>query len=86
MNGQSTLVGTFFDSNGRPHVFVWKPGQSRPTDLGTGPADTPGVVAFGVAINERGDVVGYTCDRFDASLRFCFLDAKTRAILWKLKN
>jgi len=84
MNGQSTLVGTFLGSDGRPHVFVWKPGQSQPTDLGTGPSDTPGVGTIGVAINERGDVIGYTCDRYtgDGS---CSLDAKTHAILWRHK-
>jgi len=86
MNGQSTLVGTSVAADGRPHVFVWKPGESRPTDLGTGPSDTPGVGAFAVAINERGDVVGYSCDNFKASEGFCYLTAKTRAILWRLKS
>lgn len=84
MNGQSTLVGTSIAADGRPHVFVWKPGQSKPTDLGTGPTETPGVGAIAVAINERGDVVGYSCDNYLASEGFCYLNAKTRAILWRL--
>jgi uncharacterized membrane protein len=83
MNGQSTLVGTSIGADSRPHVFVWKPGQSKPTDLGTGPTDTPGVGAIAVAINERGDVIGYTCDNFHAAGWYCPYDAKTRAILWR---
>lgn len=82
MNGQSTLVGTSLAPDGRPHVFVWKPGQSNPSDLGTGPGDTPGLGAMAVAINERGDVVGYTCDNFTTD-GLC--TGNPRAVLWRRK-
>ena len=31
------------------------------------------------------DVIGYTCDSFD-SAGFCYLNGKTRAILWRTKQ
>jgi probable HAF family extracellular repeat protein len=56
-----TVVGTSLTAEGKPHVFVWKPGESALTDLGAG---------VPVAINARGDVIGYT---------------GPRAILWRVK-
>ena len=86
MNGQSTLVGTSVAAEGRLHVFVWQPGQSTVTDLGTGPSNVRSAGAVAVAINTRGDVIGYTCDKFVEGTQFCALDAKTHAILWKRRG
>jgi len=82
MNDQTAVVGTSLTSDGKPHVFVWKPGQSAPTDLGGGPPGA-GVGAVAVAINTRGDIIGYTCA--DYSYGYCALGGPSRAILWRVK-
>ena len=82
MNDQTAVVGTSLTSDGKPHVFVWKPGQSAPTDLGGGPPGA-GVGAVAVAINTRGDIIGYTCANY--SYGYCVLGGPSRAILWRVK-
>ena len=83
MNDQSTVTGTSLTADGKPHVFVWKPGQAQPTDLGGGPPGAGGVGAVAVAINTRGDIIGYTCASY--SNGFCALGGPSRAILWRVK-
>jgi probable HAF family extracellular repeat protein len=83
MNDQTAVVGTSLTAEGKPRAFVWKPGQAALTDLGAGPPGTPGVGmgTVAVAINARGDIIGYTCASYD---RWCLLDTY-RAILWRVK-
>jgi probable HAF family extracellular repeat protein len=60
INNQNMVTGSSLTVDGRPHVFVWVPGQAGLTDLGMGPAGTPGEGALAVAINDRGDIIGRT--------------------------
>lgn len=86
MNDQSTLVGTSLTAEGKPHAFVWKPGQAVLTDLGAGPPGSPGagIGTVAVAINARGDILGYTCANYDRG--FCFFGGTYRAILWRVRT
>lgn len=85
MNDQSAVVGTSLTADGKPHVFVWKPGQATLTDLGAGPPGSPGagIGTVAVAINARGDILGYTCAVYEWGS--CSLQ-NYRAILWRRKN
>ena len=82
MNDQSTVVGTSLTAEGKPHVFVWKSGQSGLTDLGAGPPGAGGTGTVAVAINARGDIIGYTCANYADG--WC-LNGPLRAILWRVK-
>jgi len=81
VNALGTVIGTGQTAQGNPHVFVWKPGQAGLQDLGTGSDGADGAIA--VAINGRGDILGYTCSVSSGS--YCAYDATSRAILWRVK-
>jgi probable HAF family extracellular repeat protein len=82
LNNLSMVTGTSMTAAHKRHVFVWQPGQAILKDLGTG--GVPGEGAIAVAINARGDIIGYTCSQ--GSLNYCSEEASSRAILWKVKQ
>lgn len=86
INDQSTVVGRSLTAEGKPHAFVWKPGQAALTDLGAGPPGSPaaGIGTVAVAINARGDILGYTCADYDRG--YCLLLGTYRAILWRVET
>jgi len=85
LNDGGLVVGTSLTPDGVPHAFVWKAGEAESEDLGTGPAGSPGagIGTVAVAINARGDVLGYTCSRFERGL--CDSGGTYRAILWRVQ-
>jgi probable HAF family extracellular repeat protein len=88
MNDQSTIAGFSLTIDGKPHVFVWKPGHAGLTDLGIGPAGTVAEGALAIAINARGDIIGRTvgaCFQRSDDGRCYWWDGPSRAILWRVK-
>ena len=75
VNDLSMVVGTDQTVDGHNHVFVWTP-QRGTVDLGAGLAEE----AHAVAINARGDIIGYTCPRSCTGW-----EQDSRAILWRVK-
>ena len=80
LNDRSMLIGTSQGDYGRAHVFVWQPGQARLKDLGTGGRHKEAVA---VAINSRGDIIGYSCSY--SFFNNCPENATSRAVLWRIK-
>jgi probable HAF family extracellular repeat protein len=86
LNDRGMVAGTSLTADGVPHAFVWKAGEAESEDLGTGPAGSPGagIGTVAVAINARGDVLGYTCSRFEGGV--CDSRGTYRAILWLVQD
>jgi len=79
LNDLSMVVGSSGTAQGESHVFVWTPARGI-VDLGAGlSADQ----ANAVAINARGDIIGFTCHPGGAGL--CWPGEGSRAILWRVK-
>lgn len=93
MNNSGVVTGSGYTASRVEHVFVWTP--ERMFDLGVGPAPARGARA--IAINARGDILGYSyvepCT-VHATGGMCRGTAATgaavirptRAILWRRKN
>ena len=81
MNDDDIVTGTSLTSDRIAHVFVWKASQGQTIDLGTGPASAGGAATFAVAINARGDIIGYTC----ATYTWPACGAPHRAVLWRVR-
>jgi probable HAF family extracellular repeat protein len=81
LNDLSMVIGTSQGDYLRAHVFVWQPGQARLKDLGTGGTHKE---ALAVAINARGDIIGYSCS--GGVFNNCPESASSRAILWRIKT
>lgn len=87
MNDLGMITGHSVTTQGTLHVFVWKPGQQEATDLGVGLPASGGDMAGAIAMNARGDIIGWTttCVRdYDQSCRVPYRGG-TRAILWRVK-
>jgi probable HAF family extracellular repeat protein len=80
INDQGLIAGYSMASGGKPHVVVWHAGQAALTDLGIGPPGVQGDGAVAVAMNARGDIIGY------AAQFACSVGCATRAILWRVKQ
>jgi probable HAF family extracellular repeat protein len=72
MNVQGSVIGATTTGPNQMHAFVWN--GSQMIDLGAGPL---GPSSAATAINDRGDVVGWSGDVNDNGPR--------RAVLWKLR-
>jgi probable HAF family extracellular repeat protein len=86
LNNVGMVVGSSQTSTTVRHVFVWN--QGLMTDLGRGAVAAPAIGAEAVAINSRGDILGFTYSvRCWFSTSVCFAPggnpAPTRAILWR---
>jgi probable HAF family extracellular repeat protein len=86
LNNVGMVAGSSLTSTGVRHVFMWN--QGHMTDLGKGAVAAPAIGAEAVAINSRGDIVGFTYSvRCWFSNGVCFAPggdpAPTRAILWR---
>lgn len=77
LNDSSMVTGSSRTAQGKSHVFLWTPERGI-VDLGTGPSAAE---AQAVAINARGDIVGYSCTTDCWSW-----DTMRRAILWRKKG
>ena len=77
LNDSSMVTGSSRTTQGKSHVFVWTPERGI-VDLGTGSSAQE---SQAVAINARGDIVGYSC-----TTDCWFWDSKRRAILWRKKS
>ena len=83
MNEDGVVVGTSITSGGEVHAFVWSRSAGM-RDLGTGPFGTPGIGTVAVAINARGDVIGYAMPCMTQSgVSSCSYWSTTRPILWR---
>jgi probable HAF family extracellular repeat protein len=81
MNEGGTVAGTTVTASGEVHAFVW----SRATgmrDLGSGPFGAPQVGSVAVAINDRGDVLGYAQPCPTNYRGYCY-GGPIRAVLWR---
>jgi probable HAF family extracellular repeat protein len=88
LNNLGMVIGSSVTSWGGVHVFVWQSGTGL-MDLGVGPAAGEEDGALAVAINARGDIIGYTatCSHFGSSeTLYCLPNAQSRGILWRKKN
>jgi len=79
LNDLSMVVGSSGTAQGESHVFVWTPERGI-VDLGAG---LSAAQANAVAINARGDIIGFTCHPGGAGL--CWPGEGSRAILWRVK-
>jgi len=77
LNDRSMALGTGMTGEGKSHVFVWSPDRGT-VDLGAGPR---GEDATAVAINARGDVIGFTF-----SSQAPWPGEPPRAVLWRKKG
>jgi probable HAF family extracellular repeat protein len=88
LSESGSVIGASVTATGSVHAFVWRRDRGM-VDLGTGPAGT-GRYAVAVAMNSRGDIIGYTatCSTSEyggmVSLS-CGFDDESRAILWRRK-
>jgi probable HAF family extracellular repeat protein len=88
LSESGSVIGASNTATGRAHAFVWQRDRGM-VDLGTGPAGA-GRDAVAVAMNSRGDIIGYTatCSTSEyggvASVS-CAFDGESRAILWRRK-
>lgn len=85
MNEQGVVAGTSITASGDVHAFVW----TRVTgmrDLGVGPFGAPGVGTVVVAINDRGDILGYAVPCAVNYQGYCGGQRPVRAILWRSTN
>jgi probable HAF family extracellular repeat protein len=58
--GSASTAGTNGQPYGLPHAFLWDPGTRRMQDLGTLPGTLPEMNSTALAINNKGQVVGYS--------------------------
>jgi probable HAF family extracellular repeat protein len=85
MNEQGVVAGTSITAAGDVHAFVWtRTGGMR--DLGAGPFGAPGVGTVVVAINDRGDILGYAVPCAVNYQGYCGGQLPVRAILWRSTN
>jgi probable HAF family extracellular repeat protein len=80
LNNLSMVVGNGLTAQGKSHVFVWRPGQPTLLDLGAGMSADE---AAPVAVNARGDIIGFTCTGTGGAS--CWHGASARALLWRVK-
>lgn len=86
LSESGSVVGTSLTATGEAHAFVWQRDRGM-VDLGRGPAGT-GRAAVAVAINSRGDIIGYTAtchtpEYGGVVFLYCSFDDESRAILWR---
>lgn len=87
LNNQGMVVGSGWTAAKSQHAFVWQLPDDRSIDLGTGPITADRTGSNAVAINARGDIVGWVAPCTTPSGRCTELDqSRARAVLWKLKN
>jgi probable HAF family extracellular repeat protein len=87
MNEDGAVIGSSRTSSGDVHAFVWRR-KTGMVDLGTGPRGAPGVWSVAVAINTRGDVIGYVEPCFAQLLmdngQCAYADLPpSRGVLWR---
>lgn len=76
VNDQGVAIGMSMTADMKPHVFIWEPERATLTDLGL-PSGFDG--GMPVAINSRGDVIGYAwANAVGVNPR-----GPTRAVLWR---
>lgn len=85
MNEQGVVVGTSVTASGEVHAFVWRRATGM-RDLGPGPFGVNGVGSVAVAINDRGDVLGYALPCATPYQGRCYTSSPVRAILWRSTN
>ncbi|HWC74047.1 MAG TPA: hypothetical protein VG454_08925 [Gemmatimonadales bacterium] len=93
LNNSGVVAGSSLTNSGVRHVFVWN-SEKGMIDLGRGAVAAPAVGAQAVAINSRGDVLGFTytvrCQFMAVIYRYCYgpwtTPVPTRAVLWRRKN
>lgn len=86
MNEDGTVIGTSMTASGEVRAFVWRR-EIGMRDLGGGPFSGPRVRTSAVAINERGDIVGYAAPcPYTKSQGTCPDAGPRRAILWRAAN
>ena len=87
LNNQGLVVGYGWTLAKAQHAFVWHVPDDRAIDLGTGPSADDRTGSNAVAINARGDIVGWVAPCTTPSGRCTELDqTRARAVLWKLTN
>lgn len=87
MNDRAMIVGSSWTAARAQHAYVWQPMETKPIDLGTGPSTDPRLGSAAVAVNARGDIIGWAAPCTTPTGRCTELDqSRTRAILWRLKN
>lgn len=82
MNEAGTVAGTSVTASGDVHGFVWTRATGM-RDLGAGKFSAPGVGSVAVAINDRGDVLGYAVACANNHQGSCAGWAPSRATLWR---
>jgi len=85
MNEDGSVVGTSKTAAGETHAFVWRRATGM-QDLGAGPYGGRHIGTGAIAINERGDVLGYAAPCVASYGGVCYSWGQTRAILWRRVN
>ena len=81
MNEHGVVVGTSVTASGDVHAFVWTQASGM-RDLGPGPYPAPGVGTVAVAINDRGDILGYEVPCASNYQGRCSAWNPVKAVLW----
>lgn len=82
MNEEGVVAGTSKTSGGEVHAFVWRRDTGM-RDLGAGPFGATHVGTVAIAINERGDILGYAAPCLSVYGSYCYSWGQNRAILWR---
>lgn len=86
MNEFGVVVGSSVTASGEVRAFVWTRERGM-RDLGAGPFGARGVGSVAVAVNERGDVLGYAIPCASSYRAQCYSGRRpVRAILWRNTN
>jgi len=87
LNSLAMVVGESWTAGKTLHAFVWQVSDSTPIDLGTGPITAARNGSSAIAINARGDIVGWVAPCTTPAGRCTELDkSHARVVLWRLKN
>ncbi len=88
INNKGYVVGGSEAPDGKIHACLWEPGgKTKPLDLGVG---NKGISSWATAINNKGQVVGYTVDKKTGARRFFWWedgvmewpDAPEEVVVW----
>jgi probable HAF family extracellular repeat protein len=87
LNDSGIVVGESWTVAKKQRAFVWQTTDGPPIDLGIGPFTDDRLGSSAIAINTRGDIVGWVAPCTTPSGRCTELDqSQARAILWRLKR